>query len=101
MQKYIEIFWLQDYNHIYCICLLVIDFLDQYKTIHCKSTNKTSVYNKWYHTNHNSLKNLDQSIDKFTKISQCSNKASTVIDLRGSCIRNLSKIFCFTFRSEK
>ena len=46
---------------------LVIDFPDQYKTIHCKSANKISVCNKWYHTYHNSLETLNQFIDKFTK----------------------------------
>ena len=47
--------------------LLVIDFPDQYKTIHCKSTNKNSVYNKLYHIYHNSLENLNQFIYKFIK----------------------------------
>ena len=46
---------------------LVIDFPDQYKTIHCKSTNKSIVCNKWYRTYHDSLENIDQLIDKFTK----------------------------------
>ena len=45
--------------------LLVIDFPNQYKTIHCKSTNKNSVCNKLYHTYYNSLENLNQFIDKF------------------------------------
>ena len=50
--------------------LLVIDFSDQYKTIHCKSKkNKSSVRNKWYyiHTYHNELENRTQFIDKFPK----------------------------------
>ena len=46
--------------------LLVIDFSNQYKTIHCKSTNKSSVCNEWYHTFHHSLENIYQFIDKFT-----------------------------------
>ena len=49
------------------VLLLVIDFPDQCKTIHCKSTNKNSVYNKWYHTYHNSLENFNQFIDKLPK----------------------------------
>ena len=49
------------------LLLLVNDFPDQYKTIHCKSTNKNIVCNKWYHTNHISLENLNQFIYKFTK----------------------------------
>ena len=35
-------------NSLYFL-LSVIDFPDQYKTINCKSTNKNSVCNKWYH----------------------------------------------------
>ena len=49
------------------LLLLVIDYSDQYKTIHCKSTNKNSVCNKLYHIYHNSLENLNQFNDKFTK----------------------------------
>ena len=49
------------------LLLLVIDFPDQYKTIHCKLTNKNSLCNKWYHTYHNSLENLNQFADKFIK----------------------------------
>ena len=41
------------------LLLLVIDLPDQYKTIHCKSTNKNSVCN--------SLENLNKFIDKFPK----------------------------------
>ena len=41
--------------------LLSIDFPDQYKAIHCKSTNKNSVCNN--HNHHNSLENLN--VDKF------------------------------------
>ena len=63
MQKYIEIWWLQDYNQIHCIYY----FLDQYKTFNCKSTNKNSVYNKWYYTYHHSLENLNQFFDKIIK----------------------------------
>ena len=47
------------------LLLLAIDFIDQYNTIHCKSTNKNSAYNKWYYTYHNSLETLNQFIDKF------------------------------------
>ena len=50
-----------------CLLLLLINILDQYKTIHCKSTNKNIVWNKRYHTYQNSLKNLNQFIHKFTK----------------------------------
>ena len=46
------------------LSLLVIGFPDQYKTIHCKSTNKNSVGNKWYHTFYNPLENLNQFVDK-------------------------------------
>ena len=53
------------------LLLLLIDFPDQYKAINCKSTNKSSVCNKWYHTYHNSLENLNQFIDKFTKKNYC------------------------------
>ena len=49
------------------LLLLVIDFSDQYKIIHCKSTNENSVCYKWHHTYHNSLENFSQFIDKFTK----------------------------------
>ena len=49
------------------LILLVIDFPDQYKAIHCKSTDKYNVCNKWYHIYHNSLENLNQFIDKFPK----------------------------------
>ena len=45
--------------------LLVIPI--QYKTSHCKSTNKNSVCNNRYHTYHNSLENLNKFIHKFTK----------------------------------
>ena len=46
--------------------VLVIRLPDQYMTIHCKSTNKSSVCHKWYHTYHNSLYSLNHFIDKFT-----------------------------------
>ena len=49
--------------------LLVIDFHDQYKTIHCKSTNKSSVCNKLYLTYDHSLDNINQFIDKSPKTS--------------------------------
>ena len=49
------------------LLLLVVDFHDQYKTIYCKSTNKNSVCNKWYHIYHNSIENLNQFIDELTK----------------------------------
>ena len=49
------------------LLLLVIDFPDQYKTIHYKSTNKNSIFNKWFHTFHNSLENLNQFYDKFPR----------------------------------
>ena len=41
--------------------------LCQYKTIHCKSTNKNNFCNKWYHTYQNSLENLNQFIMQFLK----------------------------------
>ena len=47
--------------------LLVLYFPVEYKTIYCKSTNKNNVCNKWYHTYHNSLENLNQYIGKFPK----------------------------------
>ena len=53
-------------NSLYLI-LLGIDLPDQYNTIHCKLTNKSRVYNKWYHTYHNSLENLNQFNYKFRK----------------------------------
>ena len=46
---------------------LVNYFPDQYNTIHCNSINKNNICNKWYHTHHNLLKNLNQFIDKFPK----------------------------------
>ena len=49
------------------LLLLVINFLDELKTIHSKSLNKSIVCNIFYHTYHNSLENLNQFIDKFTK----------------------------------
>ena len=49
------------------IIFIVIDFPDQYKTIHCESTNKSRAYNKLYHTYHNSLENLNKFIHKFPK----------------------------------
>ena len=49
------------------LLLLVIDFPDQYKTMHCKPINQNSVCNKWYHTYHNSLENPNQFIDEFPK----------------------------------
>ena len=39
----------------------------QYKIINCKSTDKNSICNKWYHTYHNSLENVNKFIDKFSK----------------------------------
>ena len=49
------------------LLFLLIDFLDEYQTINFKSTNKCRIYNKWYHTYHNLLGNLNQFIDKFIK----------------------------------
>ena len=45
----------------------LINFPNQYKTIHCKSTNKSSVCDNLYHTYHNSWENINQFIYKFTK----------------------------------
>ena len=56
MQKYFEIWWLQDCNYIYCIANQI----------------KTAFANKWYHTYHSSLDNLNRFIDKFlTAFFQC------------------------------
>ena len=46
-----------------CLLLLVIYFSHQYMTIHCKSTNKNSVYNKYIIL----TINLNQFIYRFTK----------------------------------
>ena len=51
--------------------LSLIDLFDQYKTIHCKSTNKRSVCNKWYHIYHHSLENLSKLVGKFPKTFFC------------------------------
>ena len=48
--------------------LSVIYFHYLYKKIHCKSTHKSSVCNKWHHTYHNSYENLNQFIDKSPSI---------------------------------
>ena len=50
------------------LLLLSIDFPDQYKTIHCEYTNENCVCNKWYHTYHNSLENINHFIHRFSKI---------------------------------
>ena len=47
------------------LLLLVIDFPDQYNTIHCKLANENSVCDKLYHTSHNSLENLSQFTNEF------------------------------------
>ena len=52
---------------IFLVFVIISNFPDQYKTVHCKSTNKNRVCNKWYHTYHNSLENFNQFIDKFPK----------------------------------
>ena len=55
--------------HSLYLLSLVIDFHNKYKIkyINCKSTNKNSVCNEWYHTYHNSLENLYKLIDKLPK----------------------------------
>ena len=55
--------------HSLYLLSLVIDFHNKYKIkyINCKSTNKNSVCNEWYHTYHNSLEDLNQFVNKFPK----------------------------------
>ena len=51
--NHLKIYWnlmaAELYLYSLYFLLLVIDFSDQYKTIHCKSTSKSSVCNKRYH----------------------------------------------------
>ena len=57
---------------LYSLYFFISGFPYQYNTIHsihCKSRNKNSVCNKWCYTQHNSLENLNQFIDKFPKTS--------------------------------
>ena len=71
------------------LLLLVIDCPNQYNAIHCKLTNKNSVYNKWYHTYRNSLENLNQFIDKFTKkLLQC-----MTIDYRSTILYGMTTLW--------
>ena len=77
-------------SYLLYLLLLVIDFPDQYKTIHCKSTNKNSVFNKWYDSYYNSLENLNQFINKFPQTFYSVSKSGNLLNFT---INHFSKLF--------